>query len=70
MIMKASEIRGLTAEELEGKIRESKKELFNLRFQQVSGRIENPARIRLVRRDIARMETILVEQASKSRKGA
>lgn len=70
MIMKASEIRGLTAEELEGKIRENKKELFNLRFQQVSGRIENPARIRLVRRDIARMETILVEQASKSRKGA
>ncbi len=68
--MKASEIRGLTAEELEGKIRENKKELFNLRFQQVSGRIENPARIRLVRRDIARMETILVEQASKSRKGA
>jgi large subunit ribosomal protein L29 len=62
--VKLAEIRGLTADELENKIRDSKKELFNLRLQQVSGRIENPARIRLVRRDIARMMTVLREQAS------
>ena len=62
--MKLAEIRGMTADELLNKIRDSKKELFNLRFQQVSGRIENPARIRLVRRDIARMMTVLRELAS------
>lgn len=66
--MKVSELRGLTREELEDKIKEGKKELFNLRFQQVSGRVENPARIRIVRRGIARMMTLLNEQATRSGK--
>jgi len=57
--MKAAELRDLTDEELRGKLRELQEELFNLRFQLATGQIENVGRIRTVRRDIARMHTVL-----------
>ena len=56
--MKASEIRELTADELERKLAESRQELFNLRFQHATGELENTSRIKDVRRDVARMLTI------------
>jgi len=55
--MKAEEVRAMSDEELQGKLMELKKEQFNLRFQQASGQLENTARIRQVRRDIARIKT-------------
>jgi large subunit ribosomal protein L29 len=57
--MKAAELRDLADEELRGKLRELQEELFNLRFQLATGQIENVGRIRTVRRDIARLQTIL-----------
>ena len=59
--MKASEIRSLTQAEIEAKIVELKEELFNLKFQQALGSLENPARITEIKRTIARMKTILTE---------
>lgn len=55
-------LRALTNVELDEKAKELKKELFNLRFQFVSGRIENPAKIKQARREIARLKTILREK--------
>lgn len=60
--MKARQLRDLSLDELLEKGRELKKELFNLRMQLVTGRIENPARIRQVKRDTARVKTILNER--------
>ena len=57
--MKAEEIRTKTLDELEGQLGELKKEQFNLRFQKASGQLENTARARQVRRDIARVKTVL-----------
>ena len=54
--MKAEEVRGKTPDELRTRLIELKKEAFNLRFQRASGQLENTARVRQVRRDIARME--------------
>lgn len=56
------EIRDLSQEELTAKAVELKKELFNLRFQQAMGQIENPMRIRVLRKDIAKTKTILKEK--------
>jgi large subunit ribosomal protein L29 len=58
----ARELRDLSREELETKTVELKKELFNLRFQQAMGQIENPVRLRTLRRDIAKTKTILREK--------
>ena len=55
-------LRGLTAVELDEKTRELKKELFNLRYQFVAGRVESPAKIKQARREIARVKTILREK--------
>jgi large subunit ribosomal protein L29 len=55
-------LRGLTALELDEKTRDLKKELFNLRFQFVAGRVESPAKIKQTRREIARVKTILREK--------
>ncbi len=63
--MKASEMRELTAEELAHKEQDLRRELFNLRFQQATGEIENPMRIRAIRREIARMLTIISEKGRK-----
>ncbi|MBA2876755.1 50S ribosomal protein L29 [Thermaerobacillus caldiproteolyticus] len=60
--MKAKEIRELTTAEIEQKIKSLKEELFNLRFQLATGQLENTARIREVRKDIARMKTIIRER--------
>ena len=60
--MKANEIRELTAEELSAKLKELKTELFNLRFQHAINQLENPHRIVEVKRDIARVMTILQQQ--------
>ena len=56
--MEIKELLDLTQEELLQREKQLRKELFNLRFQLVSGRVESPARIRQVRRDIARVKTI------------
>ena len=56
--MKAEEFRNMTNEEMATKERELREELFNLRFQRVTGQVENPMRIRQVKRDIARARTI------------
>ncbi|MDD4539666.1 50S ribosomal protein L29 [Oligosphaera ethanolica] len=55
--MKAKDIREMTAEELDRAAEESRKEIFNLRLQGQTGQLENPARIRLLRKDVARIET-------------
>ncbi len=60
--MKASELRTLDNEKLEAQLNEYYKELFNLRFQKVMGKLTNVARSRQVRRDIARIKTILRER--------
>jgi large subunit ribosomal protein L29 len=59
--MKASEIRELSAEERERKVQDLTEELFNLRFQHGVGQLENSARIKLVKSDIARVKTIINE---------
>jgi len=56
------ELRNLDNEELAAKLRESKEELFNLRFQGATGQLENHGRLRAVRKDIARIYTILRER--------
>jgi large subunit ribosomal protein L29 len=60
--MKPSEFRSMTGEELTNKEQDLRRELFNLRFQQATGEIENPMRIKAVRKDIARILTIKTEK--------
>ena len=60
--MTAKEIREMTAEELSAKLVELKKELFNLRFQHAVNQLENPHKITEVKRDIARVMTVLNEK--------
>lgn len=60
--MKLQEIRDAAIEELNVHEKELKKELFNLRFQRVLGGLENPMRMRLVRKEIARIKTVLNER--------
>ncbi len=60
--MKATELKELTVEQLEAKLKEMKSELFNLRFQHAINQLENPHRITEVKRDIARVMTILQEK--------
>jgi large subunit ribosomal protein L29 len=56
--MKAGQVRGLTLDQLNDELVKLKKEQFNLRFQAASGQLENTARVREIRRDIARIQTI------------
>ena len=60
--MKAAELKNMTAEELNAKLKELKGELFNLRFQHAINQLENPHRIAEVKKDIARVMTILREK--------
>jgi len=60
--MKTSEIRELNRKELSSKILDLKQEMFNLRFQQATNKLKNPMRIREIRKDIAKIKTILREQ--------
>ncbi len=57
--MKASELRDMSAAELEQKLAELKQELFNLRFQHAVNQLENPMRMKAVKKDIARVKTVL-----------
>lgn len=62
-LVKAKEVRELSDQELQEKLKQLKAELFNLRFQHATMQLENPMRIRQVKRDIARVHTILTERA-------
>lgn len=59
--MKASEIRELSRDEQERKIEDLKEELFNLRFQKETGQLENPQALKQIKRDIARLNTVMRE---------
>lgn len=67
--MKASEIRDLKPEEIEAKLADAREELMKLRFQQVSGQLTDPSRLRILRRDIARMMTVRNEQKTAAPEG-
>ena len=60
--MNATDLRAMTYKELEEKLEESKEELFNLRFQMVSNQLDNTERLGEVKRDIARVKTLMREQ--------
>lgn len=62
--MKASEIRELSPQERDHKLADLKEELFNLRFQHASGQLENPTKIGQAKKDIARLKTVILEQAN------
>jgi large subunit ribosomal protein L29 len=62
MASRAAELRELNDTELEHRLGEAKEELFNLRFQNATGQLDNVARIPQVRRDVARIETLLRER--------
>ena len=64
--MKGRELRELTKEELLKKKRDAKEELFNLRFQHSTGQLDNTARLKLLKRDVARIETVLREKTPKA----
>ena len=66
--MKASEVRELTTAELESKLKDLKAELFNLRFQHAINQLENPMRLGAVKKDIARVKTIIREKELAERK--
>ncbi len=62
--MNAQELRDKTPDQLRDQLAQLKKEAFNLRFQQATSQLENTARMRAVRRDVARVKTILTEKAA------
>ncbi|MDA0262065.1 MAG: 50S ribosomal protein L29 [Proteobacteria bacterium] len=62
--MKAEELKGKSADEISDELLALKKEAFNLRFQRASGQLENTARMREVRRDIARLKTVMRQSHS------
>ena len=64
--MKAEELRGKTPDELREQLVSLKKEAFNLRFQGATNQLENTARVRQVRRDVARVTTILNQKAAEA----
>jgi large subunit ribosomal protein L29 len=62
--MKSSEIRALSAEEIKAKMADTREELMKLRFQQVTGQLTDTSRMRILRRTIARLETILRDKVA------
>ena len=60
--MKAGQVRDMTSDQLGDELVKLKKEQFNLRFQRATGQLENTARVRIIRRDIARMKTIAAQK--------
>ena len=62
--MKIQDIRDLSTQELEDKIKDLKEELFNLRFQNATNQLDNTSRIKEVRRNIARIQTVITEKAN------
>jgi large subunit ribosomal protein L29 len=66
--MKIKEIRDLNEEELSSRKRDLKQEAFHLRLQQQSGQLEKPSEIRAIRREVARIETVLAERRNQAQK--
>ena len=64
--MKVSELRDKSADQLAEELTKLKKEAFNLRFQKATGQLENTARVRFIRRSIARVETVITEKAAQA----
>jgi large subunit ribosomal protein L29 len=62
MDMKAADVRAMTLDQLDDEVLKLKKEQFNLRFQRATGQLENTSRVRVIRRDIARMKTIAAQK--------
>ncbi len=62
-MMKAKEVRAMTLEQLEAKLVDLKKDLFTLRLQHATNQLENPGKIAEVKKDIARVKTIMVEKS-------
>ena len=62
MMMKANEVRKMSAAELESKLKDMKKDLFQLRLQHATNQLDNPVKIAEVKKDIARVKTIIREQ--------
>jgi large subunit ribosomal protein L29 len=60
--MKADDVRAMTPDQLSDELMKLKKEQFNLRFQRATGQLENTGRVRIVRRDIARVKTIAAQK--------
>jgi len=60
--MKSADVRAMTLDQLDDEVLKLKKEQFNLRFQRATGQLENTARVRVIRRDIARMKTIAAQK--------
>jgi large subunit ribosomal protein L29 len=60
--MKADDLRGMTLDQLEDEVLKLKKEQFNLRFQRATNQLENTSRVRVVRRDIARIKTVAAQK--------
>jgi large subunit ribosomal protein L29 len=60
--MKAADVRAMTIDQLDDEVLKLKKEQFNLRFQRATGQLENTSRVRVIRRDIARMKTIAAQK--------
>jgi ribosomal protein L29 len=60
--MKSSDVRAMTPDQLEEELLKLKKEQFNLRFQKATGQLENTSRVQVVRRDIARIQTVMREK--------
>ena len=67
---RASELRDLTDEDLEHRLAERRKELFNLRFQSVTGALENSARLKIAKREIARILTVVNERDAEKAKAS
>ncbi len=62
--MKIADVRGMTPDQLEDELGKLKKEQFNLRFQKASGQLENTARVRVVRRSIAQVKTVIAQKTA------
>ena len=69
-MMKATELRAMTPEELNAKLKELKSELFNLRFQHAINQLDNPHKIADVKKDIARVMTVISEKKTAEAKNA
>jgi large subunit ribosomal protein L29 len=63
--MKAADVRAMTLDQLDDEVLKLKKEQFNLRFQRATGQLENTSRVRIIRRDIARMKTIAAQKRAR-----
>jgi large subunit ribosomal protein L29 len=65
--MKAGDVRVMTVDQIDDEVMKLKKEQFNLRFQRATGQLENTARVRQVRRDIARLKTIAQQKRAQAK---